>query len=260
MNKFVKILLIVIIIVSIIGIGFLGYGYYEKATKKIENPIATIEVENYGTIKIELYPDIAPNTVTNFIRLANRGFYDGKTFHRTIPDFMIQGGSKNGNGEGDPTISDIRDGGSETETYAIKGEFIANDYEKNTLKLKKGVIAMARVDYSDISSSLTKNGYDSAGCQFFIMNADNDNINGLYSGFGQVKEGLDVVDKIANVEVVTRDSSASEGVDQPIDPPVITSIRVETYGVDYGEPETIEPFNYYNWLMKQYPSSYSTGE
>ena len=119
---------------------------------------------------------------------------------------------------------------------------------------------MARVDYSDISSSLTKNGYDSAGCQFFIMNADNDNINGLYAGFGQVIEGLDVVDKIANVEVVTRDSSASEGVDQPIYPPVITSIRVETYGVDYGEPETIEPFNYYNWLMKQYSSSSSSNK
>ncbi|MGN1300478.1 MAG: peptidylprolyl isomerase [Clostridia bacterium] len=257
MNKFVKILLIVLIIVSIIGIGFLGYGYYQKLTKNVQNPIATIEVENFGTIKIELYPDMAPNTVTNFITLANRGFYDGKTFHRTIPDFMIQGGSKDGNGQGDPTLSDIKDGGSETETYAIKGEFIANDYDKNTLKLKKGVIAMARLDYSDISSSLTKNGYDSAGSQFFIMNEDNDNINGLYAGFGQVIEGLEIVDQIANVEVITRDSSDTGNADKPTNPPVITSIRVETYGVDYGEPETIEPFNYYNWLMKQYSSSSS---
>lgn len=256
MNKFVKILLIVLIIASIVGIGFLGYGYYQKLTRKIQNPVATIEVENFGTIKVELYPDMAPNTVKNFITLANRGFYDGKTFHRTIPDFMIQGGSKDGDGKGEPTLSDIKDGGSETETYAIRGEFIANDYDKNTLKLKRGVIAMARADYSDISASLIKNGYDSASSQFFIMNEDKDNINGLYAGFGKVIEGLDIVDQIANVEVVTRDSSDTENANKPVNLPVITSIRVETYGVDYGEPETVEPFNYYNWLMKQYSASY----
>lgn len=259
MNKFVKILLIILIIATIIGIGTLSYGYYQKLTRKVQNPVATIEIENFGTIKVELYPDMAPNTVTNFIALANHGFYDGKTFHRTIPNFMIQGGSKNGLGEGEPTISDYKEGGSETETYAIKGEFIANDYNKNTLKLKKGVIAMARADYSDISTSLIRNGYNSAGSQFFIMNEDNDNLNGLYAGFGKVIEGLDVVDKIANVEVVTRDSGADEGVDQPVNPPVITSVKVETYGIDYGEPETVEPFNYYNWLMSQY-SAYSKGE
>ena len=151
----------------------------------------------------------------------------------------------------------IKDGGSTTETYAIKGEFIANDYSKNTLKMKKGVIAMARADYSNVSSSLTRNGYNSADSQFFIMNADNDNINGLYAGFGEVIEGLDVVDAIANVEVVTRESNA-DGQDKPVDEPKITSIRVETYGVDYGEPETIEPFNYYNWLMKQYSTTKSS--
>ena len=227
---------------------------FDKISK---NPIATIDVKNYGTIKVELYPDIAPNTVANFITLANRGYYDGKTFHRTVPDLMIQGGSKDGDGKGAPTISDIKDEGSTTETYAIKGEFIANDYSKNTLKMKKGVIAMARADYSNVSSSLTRNGYNSADSQFFIMNADNDNINGLYAGFGEVIEGLDVVDAIANVEVVTRESKA-DGQDKPVDEPKITSIRVETYGVDYGEPETIEPFNYYNWLMKQYSTTQSS--
>ena len=180
MKNFEKIILIIIIIAAIVGIGFLGYGYYQKLTRTVQNPVATIEVENFGTIKVELYPDIAPNTVANFITLANRGYYDGKTFHRTVPDFMIQGGSKDGDGKGAPTISDIKDEGSTTETYAIKGEFIANDYSKNTLKMKKGVIAMARADYSNVSSSLTKNGYNSADSQFFIMNADNDNINGLY--------------------------------------------------------------------------------
>lgn len=255
MNKFLKVLLVIIIIAAIVGMGFLVYGYVQKSANKADNPIATIEVENFGTIKVELYPDMAPNTVTNFIKLANSGFYDGLTFHRTIPEFMIQGGDKNGNGTGGPTLNYVKDGGSDTTEYAIKGEFIANGYNNNTLKLKKGVIAMARSDYGNLGAAYVTKGYDSAGSQFFIMHADNDNLNGLYAGFGEVIEGLDVVDKIANVEVVTRDSSAEEGVDKPVNPPVIASIKVETFGVDYGEPETVEPFNYYNWLMQQYSGS-----
>ena len=115
----IKIILIIAIILVIIAIGFVGYGIYIKITKKVQNPIATIEVQDYGTIKIELYPDQAPNTVTNFIALANRGFYNGLTFHRTIPGFMIQGGDKNGNGTGTPTINDLK-GNGDTSTYAIK--------------------------------------------------------------------------------------------------------------------------------------------
>lgn len=260
MKKIKNIIWIVALIVLIALVGTLGYGYYKKATMEIKNPVATMEVENFGTIKIELYPEQAPETVANFIALANRGFYDGLTFHRTIPEFMIQGGDKNGDGSGTPTLSDLKDDGSSTTNYAIEGEFIANGYNKNTLKLKKGVIAMARSDYSSLSTSLTTQGYNSAGSQFFIMNADNDNLNGLYAGFGEVIEGLDIVDKIANVEVVTRDENASEGVNKPVNPPVIKSIRVETYGIDYGTPKTVEPFNYYNWLMKQYSSSSSSNK
>ena len=255
MNKFVKVLLILLIILALVGIGALGYNYVQKATEEVQNPVATIEVENFGTIKVELYPDIAPNTVKNFICLANRGFYDGLTFHRTIPDFMIQGGDPNGDGTGTPNLSDIKDDGSSTEAYAIEGEFIANGYRENNLKLETGVIAMARSDYSSMSSSLTTQGYNSAGSQFFIMTSDDANIDGLYAGFGKVIEGMDVVNAIANVEVVTRDESASEGVDKPVNPPVITSIRVETYGVDYGEPETMEAFDYYNWIMSQYSTA-----
>lgn len=242
----------IVILLLIVGIAYVSYGVYQKYTLNIPNPVATIEIQDYGTIKVELYPDMAPNTVSNFIRLANNGYYNGLTFHRTIPDFMIQGGSKNGDGTGGPTLSNIQDGGSDTQTYAIKGEFIANGYEENTLKMEKGVIAMARSDYSDISSALTEEGYNSASAQFFIMQADNTNIDGLYAGFGKVIEGLEIVDAIANVEVVTRDESETEGVDKPVNPPVITSITVETYGVDYGAPETQEPFSYYDWLMENY--------
>lgn len=256
----IRIISIIVIVVLSAGIIWTGYTIYKKVTTKAQNPIATIEIEGYGTIKVELYPDQAPNTVTNFIRLANRGFYNGLTFHRTIPDFMIQGGDKDGTGTGTPTLSDIKDDGSSTTKYAIKGEFIANGDSKNTIQMKKGVIAMAHSDYSSISSSLEEEGYNSAGSQFFIMQADNVSLNGSYAGFGKVIEGLDIVDQIANIEVVTRDSSATEGLDKPVNPPVITSISVETYGVDYGEPETVEPFNYYNWLMKYYNSGSTVTE
>lgn len=262
----IKTLLIICIILAIIGIIFVGYGICKKLFKKIQNPVATIEIQDYGTIKVELYADKAPNTVTNFIALANRGFYDGLSFHRTIPGFMIQGGDKQGDGTGTPTLDDLK-GNGDTKQYAIKGEMIANGYAKNTLKLKRGVIAMARSDYSSISPSLAEEGYNSAGSQFFIMHEDNTSIDGLYTAFGKVIEGIEIVDKIANLDVTYRSSELQEGqevpkdesgrelsADMPLNKPIITSIRVETYGVEYGEPETLETFNYYNYLMQYYSS------
>lgn len=249
-----NILTIIAIILVIVLIGYLGYGYYQKVFTKIQNPIATMEIEGLGTIKIELYPEMAPNTVTNFIKLANHGFYNGLTFHRTIPGFMIQGGDKEGTGSGSVSLSDLEDGKENTK-YTIKGEFIANGYSKNTLKHEEGVISMARSDYSSLSSSLTKEGYNSAGSQFFIMTDTNSSLNGLYAAFGKVIEGMDIVHKIEEVEVVTRDSNASEGLDKPVNPPVIKSISIETFGVDYGMPETSEPFDIQSWFSKSYGSS-----
>ena len=252
------IILVLMAILTIGAIGYVGYGVYKKLTRNIPNPLATIKVANFGTIKVELYPEEAPDTVANFIRLANRGYYNGKTFHRTVPDFMIQGGSKNGDGTGNATLDDLRDGGG-TDEYTIKGEFIANDVE-NGINLRKGVIAMARQNFSDTASmaedyneylTIMRNGYNSGSAQFFIMNADNTDISGLYAGFGKVVEGLDIVDKIANVEVVTREENA-EGADKPVDPPVITSISVETYGIDYGEPQTFTPFDINAWINEKY--------
>ena len=243
---------IIAIIAVIILIGWLGFGYYQKIFVKVQNPIATMEIEGYGTVKIELYPEIAPNTVANFIRLANRGYYNGLTFHRTIPDFMIQGGDKKGDGTGSVYYSDLKDDGEE-KAYTIKGEFIANGFKKNTLRHEEGVISMARGDYSQYG--LTTEGYNSAGSQFFIMTGDNSSLNGLYSAFGKVTEGMDIIHQIENVEVVTRDSSATEGVDKPVNPPVITSITVETFGVDYGMPELQDAFDVQNWLMQRYLTS-----
>lgn len=266
-ERIIKISMIVAIIVVILAIVFIGYGIYKKITLKTQNPIATIEIKDYGTIKVELYPDQAPNTVANFITLANRGFYNGLTFHRVIPDFMIQGGDKNGDGTGSPTIDDLK-GNGDTSTYCIEGEMIANGNTENKVKMQRGVIAMARSDYSSISSDLAEEGYNSAGSQFFIMHKDNNYIDGMYTGFGKVIEGLDVVDKIANVEVTYRSSEITnsqdvpkdengneQAADMPINKPVITSITIDTFGIEYGEPEILEPFNYYNYLMQYYYGS-----
>ena len=275
-SKIVFIVAIVLVAALIIGSGI---QVIRNFTQKRENPIATIEIEDYGTIKVELYPDKAPNTVANFIALANNGFYDGTTFHRVIKDFMIQGGDKKGDGTGAPTLGDIekeltkeqeKAGQKLDSEYSIKGEMIVNGYTKNNLKLERGVIAMGRSDYSSISSSLAEKGYDSAGSQFFIMHADKHEIDGVYAGFGRVIEGMDIVDKIAALEVTYKSDELADGAetpkdangndlkaDMPLNKPVVKSIKVDTKGVNYNLPETMEPFNYYNYLMQYYSQMYN---
>ena len=164
-------------------------------------PAATIEMADGGVITLELYPDVAPNTVANFIELANNGFYDGLIFHRVIAGFMIQGGDPNGIGTGGPG-------------YTIRGEFAANGFE-NGLSHERGVISMARAM-----------DYDSAGSQFFIMHADGPFLDGQYAAFGRVTEGMDVVDAIAG--------TATGPNDRPVEDQVIRSIRVETHGENYA--------------------------
>ena len=173
-----------------------------------ELPIATIKVKNFGTIKAELYPDKAPNTVNNFISLSNSGFYDGLIFHRVIKGFMNQGGDPDGIGTGGPG-------------YSIKGEFSSNGYTKNDLKHTAGVLSMARASNPD-----------SAGSQFFIMAEDASYLDGDYAAFGKVIEGMDVVEAINSVE--------TDGNDKPLKDVVIESITVDTKGVDYKEPEKVE--------------------
>ena len=182
---------------------------------------------------------------------------------------MIQGGDKNGDGTGSATTADLRDDGDSTE-YSIKGEFIANGVD-NQLQFEEGVVAMARSDYTSYSSTLAEESYNSGSSQFFIMTATNKGLNGQYTSFGKVIEGMDVVHQIESVEVTSgTDSETTESSDSttqevstPVNPPVITSIRVETYGVDYGLPETLTPFDYTSWLYQQYgidPSSFATSE
>lgn len=168
------------------------------------NPIVTFEMKDGDVFYVELYPEIAPNTVNNFISLVKKGFYNGLCFHRVIEGFMIQGGDPKGNGTGGPG-------------YTIRGEFSKNGF-KNDLKHKRGVISMAR--------SMMPN---SAGSQFFIMHADAPHLDGQYAAFGQVIDGMDVIDKIAEVNV--------DYNDKPLRDQVIKSVMVDTNGVEYEEPE-----------------------
>lgn len=169
-----------------------------------QNPVVTIVMENGDTIKAELYPEIAPNTVNNFIHLIQNHFYDGLIFHRVIGGFMIQGGCPEGSGMGGPG-------------YGIKGEFAQNGFE-NDLKHQAGVLSMAR--------SMAP---DSAGSQFFIMHKDSPHLDGGYAAFGKVVDGMEFVNKIAE--------TATDYSDKPMEPQVMKQVTVETFGTDYPEPE-----------------------
>ena len=168
MKNISKVFWLIALILIIVILGVLGWGYYKKITLNTSNPIVTMEIENYGTVKMELYPEYAPEAVKNFIALANNGYYNGVKFHRVVKDFMIQGGDSKGDGTGSPTFADLYNSDDEnitykytnnneaksTDTYNIKGEFIANGYKKNTLNLTEGTVAMARADYTSYSPTL----------------------------------------------------------------------------------------------------------
>lgn len=215
MKHLSKIIYIITLVFIVMIIGGCSSSENEKSNKLDskpkqtikDNPVATITMENNDVIKIELYPNIAPNTVSNFITLAESGFYNGVIFHRVIPGFMIQGGDPNGDGTGGPD-------------YHIKGEFTSNGFE-NQLKHERGIISMARTQAPD-----------TAGSQFFIMVADADSLDGEYAAFGKVTEGMDVVDNIVNAQ---RDQQ-----DKPLKDQKMKQITIDTFGIDYPQPEKIE--------------------
>lgn len=195
--KKVKYLIVVFLLIIITGCG----------NKKYDDPIVTMEIENYGTIEIELYPEYAPNTVANFVNLIESGFYDGNNFHRLAKGFVLQGGDPTGTGTGGPG-------------YSIKGEFSKNNYTKNTLSHAEGVISMARNSIS----------MDSAGSQFFIVLSDSAkySLDGMYAGFGKVTKGMDILKKIESKEEVTDTNTGKlkENI-------TITKVTVDTKGATY---------------------------
>lgn len=197
---------IVVVIVGVLALGLGQTGSVYAAEEKAPNPLVTMDLGELGTIEIELYPAIAPNTVNNFISLVKKGYYDGVIFHRVIPGFMIQGGDPTGTGSGGPG-------------YGIKGEFSQNGFT-NKLKHDRGVISMARTAVPD-----------SAGSQFFLMVAKSPHLDGAYAAFGQVIKGMDVADKIVGAK--------RNSMDKPLEDQRIVKVTVETFGVEYPEPETL---------------------
>lgn len=185
-----------------------GHGK-RRVIMAVNNPIVTITMENGDTIKAELYPDIAPNTVKNFISLIKKKYYDGLIFHRVINGFMIQGGCPQGTGMGGPG-------------YSIPGEFSSNGFENN-LKHTAGVLSMARSQMPD-----------SAGSQFFIMHKNSPHLDGMYAAFGKVTEGMDNVNKIADMD--------TDYSDRPLTPQVMKAVTVELFGETYDEPEKLEEY------------------
>lgn len=172
----------------------------------MSNPVITIKMANGGTVKAELYPEIAPNTVNNFLHLVQKGFYNGTIFHRVIEGFMIQGGDPKGTGTGGPG-------------YHIKGEFSENGFS-NPLSHKRGVLSMARANHPD-----------SAGSQFFIMHEDGEFLDGKYAAFGKVTEGMETVDAVA--------TTRTDFSDRPLSEQKIAEITAETFGITYPEPQKV---------------------
>lgn len=205
----IKPIIIYAVIVILITAGIYIYGGKNdmNAEEEMKNPEVTIEMDTGKQIVVELYPEVAPNTVNNFVYLIEDGFYDGLIFHRVIEGFMIQGGDPEGTGTGGPG-------------YSIKGEFSSNGFE-NDISHDRGVISMARSNHPD-----------SAGSQFFIMHQDSPHLDGDYAAFGKVIEGIKVVDEIAAADTNYQD--------KPKEPQIMKKVTVETFGREFEEPEKVE--------------------
>ena len=262
-----KVLLIAVILIVTAAIAYVGYGI----VKGKKNPVVTMQVsykdaegnDKTGTVKIELYPDQAPESVANFIALANNGYYDGLTFHRVVKDFVVQGGDKKGDGSGSAKLSDINKsieaGSGNDYTYSIKGEFAANGINNN-IKFEKGILGMARSDYS--SYGLTEQGYNSASSQFFIVTTDDkaalSNLNQNYAAFGRVIEGYEYVEEIEKLYAESDDEKTSEentDENEVKEKARTLNVRVDTFGVKYDLPTALN-YDEIMSLVNQYQSLY----
>lgn len=264
-----KAVLIIAILLVIVLIGGVSFGIVKYATQKVENPVATIKFKDYDeAVVVELYPEYAENTVTNFIKLADNGYYNGLKIHR-VEESLIQGGDSKGDGSGSPTQGaidkSIESGSDADKEYAIPGEFAKNGYKNNTLKFERGTIGMARGDYTNYDSSLTDESYNSAGSQFFILTKTSSSLNGNYCAFGKVTSGMDTVDAISKVETAVDEEKNEETGEttqkettRPATDVIIESITIDSKGVDYGMPTTNEVFDFSSWYMSKYYTTSSS--
>ena len=254
-----KVLALIIVLVLI---GYVGYGYYNAFFAPKKNPVVTMNISIGGeekTVKMELYPEYAPNTVANFVNLVKSGYYNGKVFYGTDASSLYFGRDTEGsvvNATLSKVNSDIVEGSENDKEYEINGEFILNGFDANKLRHEKGVLSMCRIDYSQYVSSLTEQGYNSANSQVCIILNDESSFNGVYAGFGKVIEGMDVIEVIADLDkVVPENEEEAAAIEAFVEYPVIKSATVETYDVEY-DVETHEPFDYYNYMYQAYSSYY----
>jgi len=258
--KFIAIIVILIALVAVTGV--LIYNGVSAMTSKTVNPVATFEIKDYGNVKIELYPEYAPNTVSNIITLIESGYYNDKVIYGKdeLCLYMAKDNSEESKG---PTISLIDssiEAGSENDyEYEIDGEFVSNGFEQNTLRYEKGIVSLNRSDYS--SYGLVEEGYNSGSAKFSVMMTEASELNGLYCGFGRVIEGLEILEKIYNETEIKQDEeeqTQEATMKEFATMPVITNASVEKNGVDFGKPEVHEKFDiqaYINELYSQYYSN-----
>ena len=280
MKNFKKIIAVVLVLALIAATVATVINIVLAKNDKKHNPVVTMEIEGYGNVKLELDPEAAPNTVKNFIRLAQRGYYNGKTFS-DVQEGLVVGGLDDVSGEEKkemvaPKLSDIKDGVAENEDkeYSIPGEFIEKGH-KNMLSHQRGVISMTRTTYNDYQQEIAMiqmigygdyiNGvvdkmYDSQAAGFFILTEDEIGYDGTYSAVGRVVDGMDIIDTISKLELEKNtDSDGKETTGTGIvNAPVIKNVTVDTYGVDYGIPETESAYDFeaiFNFLIQNYMQS-----
>lgn len=262
MKKLQFVLWILILIAVIILLGGWGYNFVKYKTEKIVHPEVSFEIENYGTVKFELYPEYAPNTVLNIIKLVEAGYYNNKTIYGK--DNMCIYAGRDSEGEAIVATaglisSEIEEGSEDDYKYSIEGEFVANGFKKNTLRNEVGTISLIRNNYG---TGLTEESFNSGNAQLGIMmTKEANNLNGLYATFGKVIEGMEILEKMYNeAEIhVNTEEDGESSIDKFENSPVITSATVDTHGVGYGMPEIKEAFDYESYLYNQYMQQNNSG-
>lgn len=279
MSKKVQIIIWAIIAALVcILIGGYVYNTVLRYTEGNTHPEVTFELQDYGTVKMELYPEYAPNTVANFVRLVEKGFYNNKVVYGKDDICLYVGRNSEGNVENPKTslIFDSVEANSDYDyDYTIPGEFVANGFKQNTLMHEKGIVTLIRNDYTQYASTLTEESYNSGNAQLGIMMGDeSSNLNGSYSAFGKIVEGMEVLENIYNnAQVATKqtteeaeNSDGAQHVTEETDEggitafasyPVITSATVDTHGINFGDPTVEEAFDYSSYLYNMMSSYYN---
>lgn len=261
MKEKLKIMISIIIAIALmLAIGILVYNGVKSKNQETVNPIVTMDIQDYGTVKIELYPEYAPNTVSNFVALIEAGYYNNKVIQGKDDICLYMARTIDEEDTDMPTISlidnSVEAGSDEDYKYEINGEFIANKFEQNTLRHEKGILSLNRSDYS--SYGLTEESYNSGSAQFSVIMENTPNLNGVYCAFGKVIEGLEIFEKIYNeLGVVEEEEGEESSIQEFTNKPVITNVSVEKYGVDYGKPEIHEAFDIQSYINELYSSYYS---